>query len=122
MMNAISDAELLSIQAAAVRAACPDACEVSRPTRTSEPGGGAMIAYNTVETTVAGMSEPTAGQLANYGYLVGDLATWQVKLPVASVTQEKDRLTIKGQPLNVVKRLDPRSYQILLTCLCTEVK
>ena len=121
-MNAISPAELAAMQAEAVAAACPDPCVVSRGTRTPEAQGGASVAYSTVETTVAGMAEPSPSQLQNYGYLIGSLAAWQVKLPVASVTQEKDRLTIKGQTLNVIKLLSPRSYPVLLTVLATEVK
>jgi hypothetical protein len=53
---------------------------------------------------------------------VGSLSAWQVKLPVVSVAQEKDTLLIGGQKLQVVKRLSPRSYAALLTCLCVEVK
>jgi hypothetical protein len=116
-------AELADIQADAVAATCDQVCVVQRAgSRTPEPEGGGTTTPTTVETTVAGLSQPTAGMLQNYGYLVGSLSAWQVKLPVVSVAQEKDTLLIGGQKLQVVKRLSPRSYAALLTCLCVEVK
>lgn len=126
-MLPISAAELAQIQADAAAAACDQVCTIQRATRTPLPSGGASVAWGTVlqhgATTVnAGMAEPTAGQLANYGYLVGSLAAWQLKFPVGTDVLEKDQAIIAGQTLNVVKILNPRSYPALITVLAAEVK
>lgn len=121
-MLPVSAAELASIQADAAAAACDQSCTIKRNVRTPEPGGGATTTLTTIATVNAGMAEPTAGQLTNYGYLIGSLAAWQVKFPVGTNVQEQDQLVIAGQQLNVVKILAPRSYPALLTVLATEVK
>lgn len=114
--------ELAQIQADAAQAACDQACTVQRFTRTPDAQGGGTPGWNTVATCNAGLSQPSAGQLQNYDYIVGSLATWQVKLPIGTNIQEQDRLVIAGQTLNVVKLLNPRSYPALITVLATEVK
>lgn len=123
-MLPVSAAELASIQADAAAAACDQACTIKRLVRTPEAQGGATTTLTTVSPNglLAGMAEPTAGQLTNYGYLIGSLAAWQVKFPVSTSVQEQDQLFIAGQQLNVVKILSPRSYPGLLTVLATEVK
>ena len=114
--------ELAQIQVDAALQACDIPCTVQRATTTDEPQGGKTQAWTTVATCLAGMSQPSAGQLQNFDYLVGSLAAWQVKLPIGTNVQEKDQLIIAGQTLNVVKLLNPRSYPALLTVLATEVK
>ena len=114
--------ELAQIQADAAQQACDQACTVQRATTTDEPQGGKTQVWATVTTCLAGMSQPSAGQLQNFEYLVGSLAAWQVKLPIGTNVQEKDRLVIAGETLNVVKLLNPRSYPALITVLATEVK
>lgn len=114
--------ELAQIQSDTAQAACDQSCTVQRYTRTGEPQGGGTQGWNTVATCNAGLSQPSAGQLQNYDYIIGILATWQVKLPIGTNVQEQDRLVIAGQTLNVVKLLNPRSYPALITVLATEVK
>ncbi len=122
-MLAVSAAELAAIQADAVTAVCDQVCVVQRKgARVPTSQGGNSATYATIETTVAGMAEPTAGQLTNYQYLIGSLAAWTVRLPVASVAQELDHLVIGGQTLEVKKVLRPRSYEALKTVLAVEVK
>jgi hypothetical protein len=129
-MTPISQAELAQIQADAYTASCDLPCVVQRGTRTPNAQGGASVTWNTVVQTfppgfspplLAGLSQPSAGQLQNFGYLIGDLAAWQAKLPVWANVAEKDRLMISGETLTVQKDLTPRSYPALLTCLVTEV-
>lgn len=132
-MLPISADELALIQGDAVAATCDKACVITRtPLNTpdaygspSKPSSG----YSTVETTVAGLSEPSAGQLQNYDFVIGSLAAWQVKLPINNPTtglptnvQHQDHLLIDGQTLEVHVILDPRSYASLLTVLAAEVK
>jgi hypothetical protein len=121
-MLPVSAAELAAIQTDASAAACDQVCVISRGTRSIDSQGGASVTWGTVVTTVAGMRQPTAGQLQNYQYIVGSLATWQVVLPVGTNVLEKDRLLIGGQTLNVVKLLEPNSYSALIVALATEVK
>lgn len=127
VMLAISAAELASIQSDTAAAACTLSCTIQRATRTPNASGGASVAWNTVlqngaNTVLAGMAEPTANQLQNYGYLVGSLAAWQVRFPVGTNVLEQDHLIIAGETLEVVKILTPRSLPALLTALCSEVK
>lgn len=114
--------ELAQIQADAAQAACDQPCTIQRSTEVDEPQGGKTQTWAIIAICNAGMSQPSAGQLQNYDYIVGSLATWQVKLPIGTNVQEQDRLVIAGQTLNVVKLLNPRSYPALITVLATEVK
>lgn len=127
-MNMVSTAELTQMQADAARGACDQSCTVKRATLSTLASGGQSETWNTVlqnglNTVLVGMAEPTAGQLQNYGYLIGSLAAWQVKFPVAGTNvQERDQLFVAGQVLNVAKDLTPRSYPTLITVLAVEVK
>lgn len=121
-MNALSTAELTQMQNDAVRGACDLTCVIERATRTPLPSGGASVVWNTVATVQAGMTDPTSTQLANYEYMIGSLAAWLIKLPVTTNVQEQDHLIINGETLEVVKVLRPRSYEVLLTVLASEVK
>ena len=120
----ISAVELASIQADAVDAACDKTCVIKRASLNTPDAYGSATkpSYSTVTTTVAGLAEPTAGQLQNYDFLIGSLAAWQVKLPVGTDVQHQDHLVIDGQTLEVHVILTPRSYAALLTVIAAEVK
>jgi hypothetical protein len=121
-MLAISAAELASIQADAANAACSLTCTIERYEARADDGqGGGTTTLTPVTTVLAGMSEPSGGQLQNYEYLVGAKAAWQVRFPVGTDVLELDRLSIQGKLLTVDKVLQPRSYQALLTVLASEV-
>lgn len=121
-MLPVSASELASIQSETQAATCDKTCVVNRKTKTKDAYGSDTEVLNTIATTVAGMTEPSAGQLANYDYLVGSLSTFQVKLPVGTDVKAQDLLVIDGQTLVVQVVLDPRSYAALLTVLASEVK
>lgn len=126
LMNTLSSAELTDMQNMAYAATCDKACTVKRTTRTPNSSGGASVTWSEVtqpqSNLMAGMAEPTAGQLQNFDYLIGSKAAWQVKLPVWANVLELDRLTIAGETLELVKVLEPRSLAVLLTVLAVEVK
>lgn len=123
LMTPVNAAELAAMQAEAVAAVCDKACVVQRKSpRVPTAQGGNSATYETVETTVIGLSEPSAGTLQNYQYLVGALATWVGKMPVTTTTQELDQLLVDGEKLLVKKILKPRSIEILRTVLVVEVK
>ena len=121
-MNALSAAELASLQADAVNAACDKVCVVKRKSpRVPTAQGGNNATPQIVETTVVGLEPPNATDLQNYDYIIGSKAAWRAKMPVATVTQELDQLIVEGQTLEVAKRLKPRSIEILRTFLVVEV-
>lgn len=125
-MLPISASELLQIRSDAVAAACSLPCTIQRKTITADGMGQSTETWATVTTVTAGMTEPTAGQLANFDYLIGSLATWQVKLPYGTNVKTQDHLLITGQftqqTLVVQVVLEPRSYAALLTVIASEVK
>lgn len=117
--------ELAQIQADLVDAACDKACEIWRGVATKDAYGNASIpdsSYTLLDTTVAGMTEPTAGQLQNYEFRIGSLAAWQVKLPYSASVQVDDWLIIEGQKLYVHVDLNPHSIPGLRTVLAAEMK
>lgn len=122
----LSASELAQIQADTVAAACSLPCTIQRKTLTSDGLGQASETWNTVATVNVGMTEPTAGQLTNYDFMIGSLAAWQVKMPVSTNVKEQDHLLVTGQfaqqTLVVQVILEPRSYPALLTVLASEIK
>ena len=122
-MNPILAAELTAIQTEAVAAALDKTCVIKRATvQAADTYGSHTKTYTTVATVMAGMSEPTAGQLANYDFMIGSLAAWQIHFAVGTDVQHQDQLLIDGETLEVNVILKPRSYQILLTVLASEIK
>lgn len=122
-MSAIPVAELAQIQADLAAAACDKTCEIWRGTEGKDTWGNATISnYTKISTTVAGMQEPSAGQLQNYDFRIGSLAAWQVKLPYSTDVQVDDQLVIENQTLYVHVKLDPHSVPGLLTVLAAEMK
>lgn len=118
----ISAAELASIQAAAVSAACDQTCQIYRKTTETADGyGSSTPTWTLITTTVAGMVEPSGTQLQNYDYLIGSLATWHVRLPVGTNVEHQDHLVIGGATLEVQVVLQPRSIPALLSVLASEV-
>jgi hypothetical protein len=120
-MLAISANELADIQAEAAAAACDLSCVIKRGTRTPVASGGASVAFNPIATVNAGMTQPTAGQLQNYNYIIADKSAWMVKFAIGTDVKEKDQLVIGGLTMTVAKVLNPRSYPTLITALATEV-
>lgn len=122
---AIDASELADIQADLAEQVCDKTCEIWRGTATVDQWGNASIpddSYTLLSTTVAGMSQPTAGQLQNYDFRVGSLAAWQVKLPYSIDVAVDDWLIIEGKKLYVHVDLDPHSIPGLRTILAAEMK
>ena len=125
MSGVVPDAtEMASIRADTSALACDLSCQIQRSTTSLGPGGY-TITYPVVATITCGMSEPTAGQLTNYEYMIGDLAAWHVRFPFGTDVRELDRLVITQnngatRTLSVVKFLQPRSYTALISVLATE--
>jgi hypothetical protein len=121
----VPPAELAQIQADLAAAVCDKPCVIQRSAGvTPGPTGAPVKNYQTISlpTLKAGLTQPTAGQLQNYDYLIGSLAAWQVKLPFGTDVQKQDYLIIEGKTLVVQVVLDPHSYPGLTPVLASEVK
>ena len=123
-MVPVSASELASIQAEVAAAACDLSCQIERSS-ISYGAGGATVTWPVQSTVKCGMTEPTAGQLTNYEYMIGSLAAWHIRFPVGTDVRELDRLVITEnsglvRTLSVVKLLQPRSYTALISVLATE--
>lgn len=119
----ISAAELARIQADTAAAALDKSCVIQRATVPVKDGyGSETLPYVTIATVNAGMHQPNGTHLANYDYLIGSLATWEVKFAIGTDVQHQDHLVIEGQTLEVQVILTPRSYPALLTVLASEIK
>ncbi len=121
-MLAVSASELAAIQAEAA-STLDQSCDIYPHVAGSDSYGSPVNSWPTKSATVAcSMSQPTAGQLANYDYVIGDKAAWQVKFPVGTALNHQDHLVIDGETLEVHVLLQPRSYQALLTVIAVEIK
>lgn len=120
-MLPISSSELADIQAAGT-ALLDKSCAIQRATIAADGYLGQSKTWATISTVNVGMSQPTAGQLANYDYLIGALASWQIRLPYGTDVKDQDHLIIDGQTLVVQVLLTPRSYAATAIVLASEVK
>ena len=115
--------ELAQLQKDMVAAVCDKSADIYHKVTTTDIYGTAVDTWPTKNATVVcGMRQPTAGELANYDYEIGDKAAWTVEFPVATVTYEQDHLIIEGQTLEVHILLTPRSYPVLLDVIAVEIK
>jgi hypothetical protein len=120
-MTMISAAEQAQMQADA-STSLDQSFVIQRLTRVPDGTGHYSETWATVATAPGNLAQPTAGQMQNYGYKIGSLATWQVRLPVSTNVQENDQLVTNGQTLRVQVVLTPQSYQTCLLLLASEVK
>lgn len=116
--------ELALLQEDMAEAVCDKPCVIQRPTTTQDAWGTASETLITISDPdlLCGTSQPSAGQLQNYEYVIGSLATWQVRFPIGTNVRAQDQLTVEGQVLTVQVLLDLHSYPTLLTVLASEVK
>lgn len=129
-MLPVSASELAAIQSEAVSAVCDKTCQIWRDLTPYTPdayGSSSSSRDNTVDytliaTTVAGMSQPSAGELQNYDYLIGDKAAWTVHMPVGTDVTHRDHLVINGQVLEVHVLLNPKSYEVFHSVIAAEIK
>jgi hypothetical protein len=124
-MLPISSAELAQIQQDLVDAVCDKSCVIKRPVTTQDAWGtqsDPTLPVISPPDLMCGMNQPSAGQLANYSYIIGALSAWQIRLPVGTNIQELDLITVEGQTLTVQVLLDLHSYPGLLTVLCSEIR
>src|SRR5258708_214471 len=121
-MSLLTAAEAAQLQADFVAAVCDKTCVVSRRPVTSGSSGEPLGTYATIATTVAGMRQPTASELANYAFLIADKAAWTVMTPIGTDVTHQDHLIIDGQTLEVHILLNPRSYEMFHSVIAAEVK
>jgi hypothetical protein len=117
----ISAAELAAMQAT-VGSALDLPITVQRATRTSDGAGHFSETYATVAVVQGNLTQPTAGQLQNYDYLIGALSAWQVRVPQFTNVQEADQVLVGGLTLKVQVLLRPHSYETAWVLLATEIQ
>lgn len=121
---ALDAAELAELQADLVSQVCDQSVQLFKPTATSDAYGSPANSYpNTpTATTVCGVRIPTASELQNYDYKIGDKAAYHVDFPVGTQIGEQWRAVIGGQTLEVHVLLTPQSYPGLLSTICVQIK
>lgn len=117
----ISAAELNQIRAD-VAPLLDKVCEIQRRSSNRDTFGTYADTWSTITTVNACMGIPSAGELANYDYLIGDKAAWTVRLPLHTDVTHNDHLIIEDQTLEVHVVLTPKSYPILLSVIAAEIK
>ncbi len=117
----LTASELAAIQAVAT-ASLDTSCVIQRATATADGYGSTAKTWATVATVNATMAQPTAGQLQNYDYLIGNLATWLIRLPYGTDVRIDDQLILNGVTLTVQAPLTPQSYQASVRVLASEVR
>lgn len=115
--------ELAQIQADAVAAVCDKTCDIYLKVTAPDAYGTPVDTWPTKSATVpAGMRQPSAGELANYDYEIGDKAAWTIMMPVSAVVNHQAHLVIEGQTLEVHILLNPRSYEVFHSVIAIEIK
>ena len=117
----LSSAQLAAFQAAS-NAAGDETITVKRATPTSDGMGGSSQSWSTTSTVSGNLALPTGTQMQNYGYLIGPLDSWQVRVPVGTDVRPNDRLVIGSQTLRVQVILQPQSYQTSMRLLASAVQ
>jgi hypothetical protein len=117
-------AELAAIRSDVAALALDLSCEIQRKTITKDQYGTQTEIWNTIspDNLKVGMTEPSAGQLQNYEYVIGSLETWRVQLPYTTDVQLQDHLIVGGKTLTIQVDLTPKSYAALLTVLASKVE
>lgn len=122
-MPTLTSAELAQMQADVAATTFDQTFTIKRPVRTNDGTGHYSKSETQIATGVLGsIAQPSAGQMANYGYKIGSLAAWQVRLPVGTNVQENDLLIVGSQTLKVQVVMEPMSREIAMHLLASEVK
>lgn len=118
----VTASELALIQTDLVAAACDKTCVIQRKTRTPDGLGSFTETWAAIKTTVAGMRQPTAGELSNYAYRIADKSAWTILLPIGTDIREQDRVEIENRIMEVHIALDPHSIPGLLPVIVAEIR
>lgn len=103
-------------------------CQVQDKTTNDDGYGQFTEAWSTIATINVGVALPKSSLLAAYAERIGSLATWLVKFPLGTiVVKEQQHLIItdgqgNSQTLVVQALLSPRSYELYLGALASEVR
>ena len=117
----ISAAQLAAMQASA-NAALDLSVAIYRRAPSQDAEGNVSTNYALHATVSGNLAQPTAGQLANYGYAIGDVNAWMVRVPVGTDIKIGDQLRVNGYNLEVQVVLQPQSYQTSMRVLCAELE
>lgn len=122
-MLPVSTDELGSIRADVADAVCDLPCVIQRKVLTKDAYGSATESLVVVspDDLLAGMKEPTAGQMQMYASKLGSLGSWQVQFAYGTDVRVNDLLLIAGHTMTVQVDYSPQSYNTLTTVLASEV-
>jgi hypothetical protein len=117
----LSAAQLAAFQATS-QASGDESIQVQRMTPTSDGMGGHSEAWANVGSAVLGnLAQPSGNLMQNYGYLIGPLDTWMVRVPVGTNVLANDRLVTNSKTLRVQVILQPQSYQTSMRLLASAI-
>lgn len=121
----IPASELAALQAA-VNASLDTPCLVQRKSPVKDGYGSASDGFATTTTTTCAITQPSLQVMQNYAYLIGNLASWQVRLPVGTDVRRDDQLIVGSgatqQTVRVQAVLDLKSRALGLHVLASEIR
>lgn len=127
MMPLISSSEL-SFLRGLVEETFDQSCQIQEKKTTADGYGQSVEVWSTIATLSVGVALPKSSLLQAYAERIGSLATWLVKFPLGTtVVKEQQHLIItdgqgNSQILVVQALLSPRSYELYLGALASEVR
>lgn len=126
-MALISSSELSFLQDM-VEETFDQSCTIQQKAVTPDSFGQNTEVWSTVAIVMVGVALPKSEVLKAYAERIGSLATWLVKFPLGTTTvSEQQHLIItdgqgNSQTLVVQALLSPRSYELYLGVLASEIK
>lgn len=127
-MGALISASELSFLQDLVEETFDKSCQVQDKTANEDAYGQFTEVWGTIATVNVGVALPKSSLLAAYAERIGSLATWLVKFPLdIAIIKEQQHLIItdsqgKSQTLVVQALLTPRSYELYLGVLASEIR
>ena len=121
-MTIFTDSDMQAFRDLAAEALRDD-CLIQRDTAgTPDDYGTDSEGLTTVATVKCLTAAPTAGQLATYAEKIGNLSSWQVRMPFGTSVLINDGLTIDGQTMRVQADLSSeQTYAMYMVVLASEV-
>ena len=118
----INATDMAAMQAVSV-ASLDLACTITHTTSSTDDGlGGTVPGASTSVTITCTAKMPSAGMLAQYSNLIANRKAYRVRVPLATVVSQGDRVVIKSETLTVQVVFAPESYATALLFLATVVE
>lgn len=115
----------LAAVAADFATAMDQTVKIERPTNSKGVWGETLESWTTISAATACiLDEPSGTMLERFIEFIADKITWRVLLPAGTNIARNDRLTLAstGEKLRVEAVDSPKSYEVLVSVLATEVR